>query len=322
MRIINPETEFENRFFLVNRNYDYPEVFLRDSELFWRMRGPQRIESKFFEKGVYQINSLGMRGNELVNNSDTRRIAVLGNSCAFGWQVPQESSFVEIVVSNLNNHSKQERFVALNAGIPGYSSYQGKIFFQNVIAPLKPEYVLILFGWNDHWASAENIIDSKRETAGPLILYLQNILGRLKVYQFLRKNILSVIEPPLAEMVVKDGYQNRVPLGEFGNNLLAICRSATTAGVKPILLTSPIPSLATYYPQNRVSRMHEIHAQYNLEIRRIAFENDFELVDLANEFDKFDDLFDNAEKDPIHFNSKGHSVAAQAILKTLRDNFN
>ena len=63
--------------------------------------------------------------------------------------------------------------------------------------------------------------------------------------------------------------------------------------------------------------MHEVHARYNLEMRRIAFENDIELVDLANEFDKFDDLFDDAVQDPIHFNSKGHTVAAEAILKTL-----
>ncbi|MCH9030737.1 MAG: hypothetical protein IIB00_00550, partial [candidate division Zixibacteria bacterium] len=174
-------------------------------------------------------------------------------------------------------------------------------------------------GWNDHWASAGNIIDSKRETAQPLILYLQNALGRLKIYQYLRKSLLSAIEPPLAEMVIADGYQNRVPLGEFGNNLLAICRSAVMVGAIPVLLTSPIPSRAIYYPPNRNSRMHEVHAQYNLEIRRIAFENNIELVDLANEFDKFDDLFDNAEKDPIHFNSKGHTVAAQTILKTLKE---
>src|SRR3989304_2215278 len=57
--IIPFDTFFENRFFLVNRSLDYPEVFQRDLEIFWRFRPSLNISSQFFEEKRYRINSYG-----------------------------------------------------------------------------------------------------------------------------------------------------------------------------------------------------------------------------------------------------------------------
>ncbi|MFQ5607189.1 MAG: hypothetical protein ACE5GA_04520, partial [Candidatus Zixiibacteriota bacterium] len=98
---------FQNRFFIVNRNYDYPEVFRRDSELFWTLRGPQTISSLFFESGTYRINSLGMRGEEPGAGNGVTRIAVLGNSCSFGWQVTEEETYLFRLIKLLETKSSE-----------------------------------------------------------------------------------------------------------------------------------------------------------------------------------------------------------------------
>jgi lysophospholipase L1-like esterase len=64
--------------------------------------------------------------------------------------------------------------------------------------------------------------------------------------------------------------------------------------------------------------MHRYHEKYNQVIRDLAASDSIDLVDLAREFDKYSDLYDDATKDPIHFNAKGHTVAAQTLAEYIR----
>ena len=41
--------------------------------------------------------------------------------------------------------------VGANLGVSGWSSYQGLQQFERDIVPLRPRYVTIFYGWNDHW---------------------------------------------------------------------------------------------------------------------------------------------------------------------------
>ncbi len=198
LHVMQIKPAFANRFFVFNRNYDYPNVFNRDDELLWTLRGPQIIESRFFAKGEYRINSLGMRGEEIdgeetETNTTQTRIAVVGNSCSFGWQVAAEDTYIFALVDSLNANSSSKKFQALNGGIPGYSSYQGKLFYRKVLAPLKPQVTLIMFGWNDQWAAAGNIIDSEQKAPSHLFLSALRMVSRLRIYRLLRAGILWAI---------------------------------------------------------------------------------------------------------------------------------
>ncbi len=323
LRILQVKPAFANRFFVFNRNYDYPEVFERDAELLWRLRGPQRIESRFFDRGEYLINSLGMRGEEISYDTSLVNIAAVGNSCTFGWQVSEDDTYLFQLVDSLNHGLEEQSFQAIDGGIPGYSSYQGKLFFQKYLAPLNPKVTLIMFGWNDQWAASGNIIDSEQETPSGFLLSALKVVNRLRVYRLLRQLILQAIEPEILETVGQRDSRPRVPLKQFGENLMSIIEQAKAIGSYPILLTSPIPSLETYYPPHRRSPMHDAHYRYNRIIRGIAFENDIALVDLAAEFNLHDDLFTDVTMDPIHFNARGHKLVAQllypAIIEALAD---
>jgi lysophospholipase L1-like esterase len=315
--VIPVDAFFQNRFFLVNRALDYPDVFLKDHYLFWRMRPDHTIRSRFFEGKQYHINKCGLRGRDIPAGSDCVRIVALGNSCTFGWGMPDDETFVRQLETMIDDDRTLPRAEVINAGIPGYSSFQGRRFFVSDITALHPDVVLIMFGWNDQWAAADNIPDKDQRMPPRLIIAIQNTLARLETYRIVKKLLLSAIEKPLESKLIKEAPVYRVSTTDFYDNLNVIVQACKREGIVPILLTSPIPSLEKYYPAGRRSPMHKAHNAYNNQTRLLARNTKTGLVDIAREFDRYDDLYDNAAQDPIHFNAKGHRVVARAIYNHL-----
>jgi len=319
LTIIPINTFFENRFFIVNRALDYPEVFKKDPNLFWRLRPSQEISSRFFEGETISVNSHGLRNREIAPKSDKIRIVALGNSCTFGWGMKENQTYARQLEKLINADVSLPNVEIINAGIPGYSSLQGQRFFISDIINLQPDIIMLMFGWNDQWAAAENITDRNQQMPSQFIIDLQNTLSRLKIYRLMRKIVLWTTEKPLEETLHKDEpITYRVSVNEFYQNEAVICDTAKNQNIRVLLLTSPIPALEKYYPPGRKSPMHDYHEAYNMQSRLLATNTKTPLVDLARIFDEYDDLFDNATIDPIHFNSKGHRVAATAIYEYLK----
>jgi lysophospholipase L1-like esterase len=315
VRLLHVDTYFQNRFFVLNHALDYPDVFQKDRDLFWRFRPGQVVTSKFFEGKTYRINSLGLRGDEINSIKTKKRIIALGNSCTFGWRMSDQETYANRLEALLDGE-----YEVINAGIPGYTSLQGKRFFERELIHLKPDIVLILFAWNDHWAAANQIADKDQKFPPRLVITCQNFLSRFHSYRLLKKLLLSTIEADPDSLFNRQAPVYRVGLEDFRQNLMEICRLARSHGAIPILLTSPIPSLTTYYPPGSRSPMHRYHEKYNQVIRDLSISEDIHLVDLAREFDRYNDLYDDAPNDPIHFNAKGHSIAAELIAKYIHEN--
>ena len=69
------ESYVQKRFFVVNHALDYPEVFLRNKKLFWKLKPNQTVTSKFFQGHSYRINSAGLHGYHKLYNQAIRKIA-------------------------------------------------------------------------------------------------------------------------------------------------------------------------------------------------------------------------------------------------------
>lgn len=315
VRTFGVDTFFQNRFFVLNRALDYPDVFQKDRDLFWRLRPDQVVTSKFFEGKTYRINSLGLRGREVSKVKTKRRILALGNSCTFGWGVSYEETYVKRLEVFLDG-----AYDVINGAIPGYSSFQGRRFFERGLVQLQPDILLILFVWNDHWAAASQIADKDQQFPPQAIIACQNLLSRFHSYRLLKKLLLSGIEQEPDSLFDRKAPIYRVGLEDFRKNLRDICRLARSKGTTPILLTSPIPPLATYYPPGARSPMHRFHERYNQVIRELSVSDSVDLVDLAREFAHYADLYDKALNDPIHFNAKGHRLAAELLAEHIREN--
>lgn len=316
VRVAGVDTAFQNRFFVLNRALDYPDVFRKDRELFWRFRPYQVVTSEFFEGKTYRINSLGLRGEEVKSHKTKRRILTLGNSCTFGWGVSYQDTYAQQLESLLNG-----AYEVINCGIPGYSSFQGRCFFAKELIRLQPDIVCILFTWNDHWAAANRIADKNQQFPPRAVIAIQNFLSRLHSYRLLKKLLLSGIEKESDSLFDRTAPVYRVGPKDFQSNLREICWVARSKGSTPILLTSPIPSLATYYPPGSKSPLHSFHEKYNQVMRELSVSDTVDLVDLAREFDHYRELFDDAPNDPIHFNARGHRVAAELLAEHLRERY-
>ncbi len=308
LRLSGFDTYVQNRFFVVNRALDYPDVFLRDKQLFWRLKKDQTVTSNFFEGRTYRINSFGLRGKEISKEKNKPRIVTLGNSCTFGWRIDSNLTYTAKLEKLL-----EHKYEIINAGIPGYSSYQGKSFFETELVKLKPDYVLILFGWNDHWAAANGIADKDQQLPSKLIINIQNQLSNLHLYRVIKKVVLSSIESDIDSLFDREAPVYRVAVNDFEHNLRSICRTARDNLTVPILITAPIPSLQNYYPPGINSGLHRYHELYNQAVRQVAEQDSVLLVDAALEFDKFGNLYDDARDDPIHFNVKGHELLADLL---------
>ncbi|MCP4705178.1 MAG: SGNH/GDSL hydrolase family protein [candidate division Zixibacteria bacterium] len=318
--IVPIDTFFENRFFVLNRALDYPEVFKRDTNLFWKLRPSQVITSRFFENNEFKINSFGLRGEEVPKQSDKIRIVGLGNSCTFGWHTPENEIYLRQLEKLINADTTLPQVEIINAGVPGYTSFQGQYFFENHISALESDIVLMMFGWNDQWAAADNIPDKDQHFPSQFILDIQDFVSRLKIYRLLRKIILLTTEKPLAETIMQENQVYRVTFDDFYSNLNGIIKTAGNNKTQTIILTSPIPSLENYYPPGSKSNMHIFHNNYNNQARSLASNTETALIDVSHEFDNYFDLFDDAKMDPIHFNSKGHLVLAEQIYQYLKNN--
>jgi lysophospholipase L1-like esterase len=97
-------------------------------------------------------NSAGLRGREISKSKpdDTYRIALLGDSFAFGWGVRHEETFGEQLAKNLNSNSESCRTVeVLNFGVPGYATFQEVYHFLESGLEFQPDIIFIFFVEND-----------------------------------------------------------------------------------------------------------------------------------------------------------------------------
>jgi len=308
LRLIGVDTYFQNRFFVLNRALDYPEIFERDHDLFWKLRPNRTVSSQFFIGRTYHINAEGLNNPPIAPNTDRIRVVTMGNSCTFGWGVAYDNSYPRRLQEFLGRS-----YDVVNAGIPGYTSFQGRNQYRDLVSGLHPNIVTILYAFNDQWAAASGIADKDQKLPPQWVLDIQNDLAELHTYRLLKKLILSTVEPSPDSLFSRIAPVYRVGPDDFRANLIELCEMVRADGAVPILLTSPIPSLETYYPPGHKSNLHAYHALYNRIIRDVAAEQNCGLVDLAKQFDNYRGLFDDPMVDPIHFNNRGHDLAARLI---------
>jgi len=97
-----------------------------------------------------RINALGLRGGEveIPKPPDRFRIVVMGDSLTFGNGVRDDETYSRRLETMLQAAGLRSTEV-INAGIPGYDSWQEALLLEEVVLSLDPDLVLLGFYEND-----------------------------------------------------------------------------------------------------------------------------------------------------------------------------
>lgn len=318
LRILGFNPQSQNLYFLLNPELDYPKVFKRDHDLFWKFKTNQVIKSGFMVEGEYRINSLGLRNGEISKTKPpgSFRIICLGNSTTFGWKVKEEDAYPQRLQALFTHSDSSIRVEVVNAGITGYSSHQGKIFFKRDILPLEPDLLVVNYGWNDLLPAKFGIADKEQKLPPQRVLSLQDFFSEFRFYQLLKS--------AWVKRFVKSGSAgkeaHRVSPHDFRDNLLKIARDAKEDNVGVVFLTDPVASIEAFWGKGKISRVHQVNQLYNQAILSLAEDEGLRVLDLAPLFYRRGDLYDDGKTDYIHYNAKGHQLVAETIYQYLKDN--
>jgi len=183
------------------------------------------LDLKFMRANV-KTNSCGMRSPErpIKKPNNTYRIALIGDSFAFGWGVEQHQSFAQVLEDTLNRLSKGAKtFEVLNFGVPGYSTFQEVALFEEIGLDFDPDAVLVYFVQNDF--GLPFFIRDIGGTGG--------ILSSLKFVE-LGKKLLNPNE--MNQHIWQMGLDPNVALSR-------LAKIAEERGIKPFIAINPSRSL-------------------------------------------------------------------------------
>lgn len=96
-------------------------------------------------------NSLGLRNREITQKGEnTVRIMFLGDSLIWSGATSAGKLYTEVVEENLNNVLNTDKKIeVVNAGIPGYTTYQELEFLNLYGFDMQPDLVILGFVFND-----------------------------------------------------------------------------------------------------------------------------------------------------------------------------
>jgi lysophospholipase L1-like esterase len=269
--------------------------FVYDADLIWR---PKPSYDMF--------NAQGFRGVELPASkpASSYRVFAVGDSNTLGWAGEDGPNWPEYLGELLQARAGNGREIdVINAGVWGYSSYQGVLRFRETL-PYEPDMVLISFGGNDAHLVGQADRDYSLTAAVVGSSSFDHAVSRLRVGQLLF-GLLS----GFGRSGNPSEMTRRVTIEEYRDNLRTIVQESREAGVEVVLLTRPyIGEVGNPLSWKAAA------ADYGAATVDVAREMDVTVIDVYSLFREQDALFD----DESHFTEEGHRLAARLIFDVLR----
>ena len=218
--------------------FEYQADYIQDKRLLWKHR-PSSIATS----GI-KINSDGFRGEEIVKPKpdDICRIICLGDSCTYGLLIKNDKDVYPKVLEAILNEKGiiKKKVEVINAGVSGYSSYQGLQLLKGPIIDLQPDIITIQYGLNDFiWANKYS--DKEMRMGSETTRRLSNFLEKFAITRAIKLVICRFQDTNY--YVTSNSLQNlkrRVSLEEFKKNLEEIVDIAKKNNIQPFLINIAI----------------------------------------------------------------------------------
>jgi len=300
--------------------YGNLEIYQPDLKLYWRLKPDQDCYTKVDRRPVH-INSHGTRGAEfsVEKPPGTVRVLSLGDSRTFGWGLKERETYSVEFGRLLQERLKSSgatgnRVEIINAGVNAWSFQQMLVFYRDVAAAWKPDYVLVAEG--NLWTQFSEKNSPEFAEKFMARVRLKNLLRRFALYHYVvevklndfyaRHRTKFIPVDPKQDALFKEQQQSD-PNTAFREAIEGICQVAQTNGAVPVLLFLP--------------RLDELTATSQVPIRAIkqdlAARFQTPLVDVTGEIARGGKAL-YLDADPVHFNAEGNAIIARKIVASIR----
>lgn len=273
-------------------------VLSNDPDSFWRLSPGTRLpedEGPFF--GVI-ANEQGFREDhriDVVKPDNELRILFLGDSCTFGFGVDQSQTFVERCEERLAKQLSGHSIECINAGVPGYTLYQGWSVLATWGDHLQADVVVACFGFNDRasWDGLGDLEHARAMPTGPL-----------------RHSRLARLFWP-GPRSTSTSRRARVTPDEYHMLLRRLQERVEQLGARLVLVS--------WCERFQVTDAREERTPWQFELYEFAKDHDVTLVDLVPRLQEWADETDAAPLflDIVHATPETHARIAGVLSRTL-----
>lgn len=288
---------------------------VQDPELFWRLR--PGLKTQACDAGVvypWEVNEQGFREPRRVvprKASGVRRVLCLGDSVTFGWLIEQRQAYPAVLQELLA--ARVGPVEVINAGVPGYSSYQMRRYLERDLLAFEPDAIVTYAGINDGGPA----LMSDRARA-PLVR-IELALGRFALLRWLRwlvrEGALALSggsSPPVATSVRRNARE------DFLDNLSAMAglcdrRGILLAIVTPVVLVEGELAKALP-PPTREEDGERLEAAYGALLARYLAPD---VVGVMRAHQAEVRELQVLPEDGCHWNPAGHRLVAAEVARVL-----
>ncbi len=220
-------------------------ILMEDQKLLWRFK--PNIHAVYQDVEVY-INSLGFRSKEFASkeNADSIRVFCMGASPTFGWGVPFDYIYSQNLEDMLRKVYKTKRIDVINAGIIGYSSYQGALLLEKQILNFSPDVVTIPYLINDvdrnRFFRSDGRPDKELEYQSRYVVYIRNVLSKSRIYRLIQSGINQLF----FRRMISGSHRSvklpeiRVSIDDYSQNLKKMVEICKKNNIKVVLIKMPL----------------------------------------------------------------------------------
>jgi lysophospholipase L1-like esterase len=229
----------------------YYDLYEWDRFLFYRLRPKANVElldpfapPDAIERSRWsvQTNASGFRGPdfELAKRPGTIRVLALGDSSTFGWGVEHFETYPQRLAAALAERLGRPRdeIEVLNLGVPGYSSFQGRVLLERVALALEPDVIVWSYLSNDGAVTGASDAATYAERLGARGALLE-VLHTSRAFETLEAWILvarRTLRPPPEPDPREASHRNIASYAVAAANVRAAVAAARGAGVPIVLL--------------------------------------------------------------------------------------
>jgi len=274
-----------------------------------------------------RINTMGWRGDEpaIEKPPGVYRLMLFGDSSTFGFGVEEEEGLGPLTGAKLAATGSRVVEV-LNAAVPGYSSTQCRILFEDNAERFGVDAIVLAPLWSDIIVRPWTDADLLRKFSSEGYRFESRMRKNLRrsagfcLAETLHARVRGLPEDRMIAFhsVVNGDVQPtadgtpRVPVEQHRDNIRSMCAQASAGGMDVVLLLLHSDPTLFQWPPKRLTA-------YRKNYEDAAAEFGCPLVDVSAVFPTDPEPLSALFIDGIHPTAEGHALIAAELFEALRE---